>query len=165
MFWYSFDKTNNLTLFSEKSEHVSIFDPCGTLKVTGGHLENATICGILEKCCLCFVYTLPKFHTFDIILHNNATCLAALLYSSAGRTRRMAFVLFESIFSRNRSFWVTLGDFTIKNAKLGREIWYNLKSLSGNEIWCTADNHSYHESHMRIHESHMRIRIFRFELN
>ena len=36
-------------LFSEKLEHVSIFDPCGTLKVNGGHLKNATICGISEK--------------------------------------------------------------------------------------------------------------------
>ena len=43
------DKTSNLTLFSEKSEHVSIFDPCGTLKVNGGHLGNATICSISEK--------------------------------------------------------------------------------------------------------------------
>ena len=33
-----YDKTNNLTLFSEKSEHVSIFDPRGTLKVNGSHL-------------------------------------------------------------------------------------------------------------------------------
>ena len=40
-----YDKTNNLTLFSEKSEHVSIFDPGGTRKVNGGHLGNATICG------------------------------------------------------------------------------------------------------------------------
>ena len=30
--------TNNLTLFSEESEHFSIFDPCGTLKVNGGYL-------------------------------------------------------------------------------------------------------------------------------
>ena len=47
-FWNPYDKTN-LTLFSEKSEHVPIFDPCGTLKVNGGHLGNATICGISEK--------------------------------------------------------------------------------------------------------------------
>ena len=40
-----YDKTNNLTLFSEKLERVSIFDPCRTLKVNGGHLGNATICG------------------------------------------------------------------------------------------------------------------------
>ena len=45
-FWNPYDKTNNLTLFSEKSEHVSIFDPCGILKVNGGHHGNATICGI-----------------------------------------------------------------------------------------------------------------------
>ena len=49
-----YDKTDNLTLFSEKSEHVSIFDPSRTLKVNSGHLGNATICGISEKCFLCF---------------------------------------------------------------------------------------------------------------
>ena len=49
-----YDKTNNLTLFSKKSEHVAIFDPCGTLKVNGSHLGNATICGISKKCCLNF---------------------------------------------------------------------------------------------------------------
>ena len=48
-----YDKTKNLTLFSEKLEYVSIFDPCLTLKVSGSHLGNATICGISEKCCLC----------------------------------------------------------------------------------------------------------------
>ena len=50
--------------FSEKSEHTSIFDPCGTLKVNGSHLGNATICGISEKCCLCFVYTLYQISYF-----------------------------------------------------------------------------------------------------
>ena len=44
-----YDKTNNLTLFSEKSEHVSTFDTCGTFKVNGGHLGNATICGTSEN--------------------------------------------------------------------------------------------------------------------
>ena len=44
-----YDRTNNLTLFSEKLEHVSIFDPWRTLKVNGGHLGNATICGISEN--------------------------------------------------------------------------------------------------------------------
>ena len=44
-----YDKTNNLILFSEKLEHVSIFDPCRTLKVNDAHLGNATICGISEK--------------------------------------------------------------------------------------------------------------------
>ena len=63
-FWNPYDKTNNLTLFSEKSEHVSIFDPCGTLKVNGGHLGNATICGISEKYCFCFVYTLHQISHF-----------------------------------------------------------------------------------------------------
>ena len=38
-FWNPYDKTNNLTLFSDKfSEHISIFDPCETLKVNGSNL-------------------------------------------------------------------------------------------------------------------------------
>ena len=39
-------KTNNLKSFSEKSEHVSIFDPRRTFKANDSHLANATICGI-----------------------------------------------------------------------------------------------------------------------
>ena len=50
-------------------------------------------------------------------------------------------------------FWVTLGDFYGKNAKLGREICIWLKNwLRWNEIWCAADNHNVCK------------RIFRFEL-
>ena len=43
-------KKDNLTLFSEKLEYVSLFDPCGTLKVNdnGSHLGNAKICSISE---------------------------------------------------------------------------------------------------------------------
>ena len=49
-FWNPYDKTNNLTLFSEKSEHASInFDPCGTLKVKGGHFGNATCIWHIRK--------------------------------------------------------------------------------------------------------------------
>ena len=52
--------------FSEKSEHVSIFDPCGALKVNGGHLESGTICGIYQKNVAYALFTLPtKFHTFN----------------------------------------------------------------------------------------------------
>ena len=50
-------QVEQLTLFSKKSEHVSIFDPRGTLKVNGSHLGNAATCGISEKCCLCFAFT------------------------------------------------------------------------------------------------------------
>ena len=56
-FWNPFHKANNLTLFSEKLEHVSFFKPCRTLKVNGGHLGNATIFGRSEICWLCFVNT------------------------------------------------------------------------------------------------------------
>ena len=40
---YPYKKTNSLTLFSEKSKHVSIFDPCIILNVNGDHLGNITI--------------------------------------------------------------------------------------------------------------------------
>ena len=63
-FWNPHDKTNNLTLFSEKSEHVSIFDPCGTFKVNGGHLGNATICGISENCSSYILALLWKVSSF-----------------------------------------------------------------------------------------------------
>ena len=45
-FWNPYDKTNNyiLTLFSDKSEHVSIFDSRGTFLE---HLGNVTMCGIM----------------------------------------------------------------------------------------------------------------------
>ena len=62
-----YDKTKNLTLFSEKSEHVLISDLCGTLKVNGGHLGNATICGISEKCCYAFIKLCAKSHSFNIL--------------------------------------------------------------------------------------------------
>ena len=39
-FWNPYDRTNNLTLFSEKSGHVSILDSCVTPKVNGNHLGN-----------------------------------------------------------------------------------------------------------------------------
>ena len=75
---------DTIFIFSDKLEHVSIFDPCKTFKVHGSHLGNATICGISGKCCLCFAYTLCQISHFYQILHNNANflCLAALVYSS-----------------------------------------------------------------------------------
>ena len=64
--------------------------PCRTLKVKGGHLGNATICGISEKCCLCFAYTL-----------NNANFLGGgswmmVLYTS--RETRKGFFFFFFFF-------------------------------------------------------------------
>ena len=53
-FWKPYDKMKKLTLFSERLEHILIFDPSEALKVNGSHLENAIICGISEKCCLSF---------------------------------------------------------------------------------------------------------------
>ena len=59
-------KTNNLTLFSDKSEHVSIFDQRGTW------MERRSMAAILEmpqyvvyqKPLLCS-HSLPKFQTFN----------------------------------------------------------------------------------------------------
>ena len=60
-FWNPYDKTINLTLFSDKSEHITISDQCETLKVNGGHLDNATICGISEKMLLMLcLHSLPN---------------------------------------------------------------------------------------------------------
>ena len=42
-------------------------------------------------------------------------------YIFAGEKKRQVFALFKSIFLRT-DHWVTLGDFTAKSAKLGREI-------------------------------------------
>ena len=51
------------------------------------------------------------------------------------------FLLFLKAFSWETNLWVTLGDFTVKNAKLGKEICISWKSKSWNEMWCAADNH------------------------
>ena len=68
-FWNPYDKTNNLTLFSEKSVHISIMDPygCGTLKVNGGHLGNATICDISENVVQAFIKLSAKSHNLNIL--------------------------------------------------------------------------------------------------
>ena len=73
---YPYEKTNNLTLFSEKSEPVQIFDPCGTFKVNGGHLRNATICGIPENGEL----SLNSVQSLTVLIFcAQWMCLAALL--------------------------------------------------------------------------------------
>ena len=38
------------------------------------------------------------------------------------KKKAMVFLLFLKAFSWETDLWVTLGDFTVKNAKLGREI-------------------------------------------
>ena len=63
-FWNPYEKTNDLTLFSENLEHVSIFDPCETFKVNGGHLENTIVCGISAKYYLGFYLTQCKVSQF-----------------------------------------------------------------------------------------------------
>ena len=57
------------------------------------------------------------------------------LYSSAKKRRWI--LLFLKVFS-----WET-DDFTVKNAKSGREICILKIVLSRNEIWCAAGNHNY----------------------
>ena len=59
---------------------------------------------------------------------------------SYAKKRRRVFALFKPIFLRNRSLSNAIGDFTVKNVKLGKE---NCLSVSTNEIRCAADNHSY----------------------
>ena len=74
--WNPYDKTNNLTLFSEKLENVSVFDPCKTLKVNDG-------LGYQKNVAYGLFTLFTKSHTFNryCTLHNKATslCLAALL--------------------------------------------------------------------------------------
>ena len=66
-FWNPYDKKNNLTLLLEKLEHVSIFDPCRTLKVNGSHLGNATIMWHIKKKNVAYaLFTLStKSYTFN----------------------------------------------------------------------------------------------------
>ena len=52
------------------------------------------------------------------------------------------FLLFLKAFSWETDLWVTLGDFTVKNAKFGRDICATENQLSKNEMWCAADNHN-----------------------
>ena len=52
------------------------------------------------------------------------------------------FSLFKIIFLRNWSL-STVGDFTVKNAKLGRKICIWTENwLSKNKMWCAADNNN-----------------------
>ena len=52
-------------------------------------------------------------------------------------------LLFLKAFSWETDLWVTLGDFKVKNAKLGRETCILTENrLSRNEMLCVADNHN-----------------------
>ena len=55
----------------------------------------------------------------------------------------MGFALFKA-FSWETDLWVKLGDFTVKNAKLWKgNLYLTENRLSGNEMWCAADNYNY----------------------
>ena len=58
------------------------------------------------------------------------------------RRKADCFLLFLKAFPWETDLWVTLGDFTVKNVKLGRKIWTE-NGLSKNKSLCTADNHNY----------------------
>ena len=62
----------------------TIFREIGALthKVNCSHLGNTTICGISDKCCLCFAFTLYQILDFYQTPHNhgNFLCLAALVF-------------------------------------------------------------------------------------
>ena len=64
-FWNSYDNANNLTLFSEKSKHVSIFDSCLTPKVNGGHLGQYV--AYLKITPHAFIKLSAKSHRFNIL--------------------------------------------------------------------------------------------------
>ena len=52
-------------------------------------------------------------------------------------------VLFLEASYWETDFWVTVGDFALKRAKLGMEIWIYLKNrFDRNRICCAEDNHS-----------------------
>ena len=59
------------------------------------------------------------------------------------RRKPDGFLVFFKAFSQETDLWVTLGDFTVKKVKSGREI-CNLTEnrLSRNKMWCKADNHN-----------------------
>ena len=53
------------------------------------------------------------------------------------------FAQFKSI-SWGTDLWVTLGGFTVKNAKVGKgKIYLTENRLCRNEMWCAADNNNY----------------------
>ena len=61
--WNPFDRRDNLTLFLKKTEHVSIFDPRGTLKVNGSHLGNTAI----SEVAFALIELCAKSYSFNIL--------------------------------------------------------------------------------------------------
>ena len=59
-FWNPCDTTNNLTLFLEKSEHVSISDPCGTFRSMAAILE-------MQNVAYAFINLSAKSHSLNIL--------------------------------------------------------------------------------------------------
>ena len=60
------------------------------------------------------------------------------------RKKGDGFLLFLKAFSWETDLWVTLGDFTVKDAKFGKEIFILTDNWLGrNEVWYAEDNHSY----------------------
>ena len=59
------------------------------------------------------------------------------------KKRRRLFAFFFKASSWKTDLWVTLGDFTVINAKLGRLRLKPENQLSWNEMCCSADNHNY----------------------
>ena len=59
------------------------------------------------------------------------------------RKKGDGFLLFLKAFSWETDLWVTLGDFTAENKKIGKGNLYLTENwLSWNEICCAADNHN-----------------------
>ena len=47
-----------------------------------------------------------------------------------------------ALFGWETDLWVTLGDFTVKKLKIGKgNLYLTENRLSGNEMYCAADNH------------------------
>ena len=66
-FWNPYDKTNNLTLRSEKSKHVSIFDPCGIFKVNAAILEMSQYVAYQKNVAYFFIKLSAKSPSFNIL--------------------------------------------------------------------------------------------------
>ena len=64
-FWNPYDKTNNFTLLSEKSEHVSIFDPCRELsRSTAAILKMPQYVAYQKNVAYALLTLSTKSHTF-----------------------------------------------------------------------------------------------------
>ena len=60
------------------------------------------------------------------------------------RKKGDGFLLFLKALSWGTDLWVTLGDFIVKNAKIGKgNLYLTENRLSSNKMCCTSDNHNY----------------------